>query len=104
MSSSVARPRMLPNSSTTMARPVRGERNWGRRCRGRLVLLCGADAIEKNPDHVLDVNEAEDVVERAFVDWNPRALRGGEHAHRIFERRVGRKRMNVGPRHHDFAD
>ena len=63
-----------------------------------------ANAIEKNPDHVLDVNEAEYVVERAFVNWNPRSLCSGEHAHRVFERCVDRKRMNIGARHHHFAD
>ena len=70
----------------------------------RLPLLRGARSIEKNPDHVLDVHEAEDVVERAFVNWNARALRGGEHAHRVFERGFDGQRVHVGPRHHHFAD
>ena len=115
---------MLPNSSTTMARPVRRERNSSRsslarlRFRNnehvaqhraqikfgrRLSLLRGACAIEKNPDHVLDVHETEDVVERAFVDGNARALRGGEHAHRVFERGFDGQGVHVGTRNHHFA-
>ena len=38
-----------------------------------------------------------------FVHRNARALRGGEHPHRIFEARVGGERVHVGPRHHHLA-
>ena len=50
------------------------------------------------------MHEAEDVVERAFVDGDARALRGGEHAHCVFERRVDGQRVHVGARNHHFAD
>ena len=125
MSSSVTSPRMLPNSSTTMARPVRRARNSSssslagfvsgtistsrsRFLRSKLQAAGNrssgaARAIEQQPDHVLDVNEAEDVVERAFVNGNARALRGGEHAHGFFEARLGGQRVHVRARHHHFA-
>src|ERR1700733_6076414 len=51
----------------------------------RLMIFGAARAIEEDPDHVFDVDEAEDVVERAFVHGDARALGGGEHGHGVFE-------------------
>ena len=69
----------------------------------RLMIFGAAGAIEQDPDHVLDVDEAEDVIERAFVDGNARALRGGEHGHGVFESGGGGEGVNVWARDHDFA-
>src|SRR5580698_9613233 len=69
----------------------------------RLAIFGAAGAIEQDPDHVLDMDEAEDVIERAFVHRNARALRGGEHGHGVFERGGGGESVNVGARDHHFA-
>ena len=50
------------------------------------------------------MDEAEDVVERAFVDRDARALGGGKDGHDFFEGGLDREDMEVGARNHDFAD
>src|SRR5277367_4466246 len=69
----------------------------------RLAIFGAARAIEEDPDHVFYVDETEDVVERAFVHGNARALRGGEHGHGVFESGGGGERVNVGAWDHDLA-
>ncbi len=71
--------------------------------RGSLVLFGPPRAVQQNPDHILDVHEAEDMVERSLVHRNAGALRDGDHFHHVFERRVRGQRMNVRARHHNFA-
>src|SRR5271155_1000398 len=68
-----------------------------------LMIFGAAGAIEQDPDHVFYMDEAEDVIERAFVDGDARALGGGEHGHGVFESGGGGGRVNVGARDHDFA-
>jgi hypothetical protein len=60
-------------------------------------------AVHQNPDHVLDVHKAENVVQRAFINREARALGGGEHAHRFFQARGHRKHMHIRTRNHQFA-
>ena len=69
----------------------------------RLVIFSAAGAIEEDPDHVFYVDEAEDVIERAFVHGDARALGGGEHGHGVFESGGGGEGVDVGARDHDFA-
>jgi len=72
---------------------------------GRGEALFGAAlAVEENPKHVLDMNEAEDVIERAFVGRDAGTLRGSEDTHHFFERGFDGKDVEVGARNHDFAD
>ena len=66
-------------------------------------FLQAALAVEQNPDHVLDVNEAENVVFRTAINRQPRTLRGGEGAHHFIERSFDGEHMHVGPWHHDLA-
>ena len=67
------------------------------------MIFGAAGAIEEDPDHIFDMDEAEDVIERAFVHGDARALGGGEHGHGVFESGGGGERVNVGARDHDFA-
>src|SRR5271156_1044902 len=69
----------------------------------RLMIFGAARAIEEDPDHVFYMDEAEDVVERAFVHGNAGALRGGEHGHGVFESGGGGEGVDVRARDHDFA-
>lgn len=67
-------------------------------------FLSAADAVEKNPEQVLDVDETENVVEGAFVYGNAGALSGGDDGHGLFERSGDGESMNVRTRDHDFAN
>lgn len=49
------------------------------------------------------MHEADDVIERAVVNRNARALRDGNHFHDVFERRIRRQGVNIRARNHDFA-
>src|SRR5580698_5196103 len=69
----------------------------------RLMIFGAAGAIKEDPDHVFYVDEAEDVVERAFIHGDARALGGGEHGHGVFESGGGGEGVDVGARDHDFA-
>ena len=115
---------MLPNSSTTMARPTWRARNSGSSSLGglglrhdqhfaqhapqiesrrRQIFCDAAFAIEQHPQHVFDMHEAEDVIFRSAIYRNARALRGGEGAHHFIEGRFHRQGVHVRPWHHDFA-
>src|SRR5271155_134485 len=67
------------------------------------MIFGAAGAIEEDPDHVFYMDEAEDVVERAFVHGDARALRGGEHGHSVFESGGGGEGVDVRARDHYFA-
>src|SRR5206468_1890205 len=66
-------------------------------------LLEPAFAIEKDPNHIFDMNEAEDVVQVAAINRNARTLRGGENTHHLIEIRFHGERVYVRARNHDFA-
>src|SRR5271154_7216773 len=74
-----------------------------KRWRG-LAFFESAFAIEKRPQHIFDVHEAENVILRATVHGNARALRGGKGAHHFVERGLDGKRVHVRARNHDFAN
>ncbi len=49
----------------------------------REILLEPAFAVEKDPNHVFDMNKAEDVVRIAAIDRNARTLCRGENTHHL---------------------
>src|SRR6185437_4015106 len=59
--------------------------------------------FQQQPDHILDVNKTEYVIERAFVDGQARTLGGGEHAHHFLNAGAFRKGVNIRARHHHLA-
>ena len=61
-------------------------------------------AVLQDPEHVLNVHEAENVIEGSAIDRNARALRGREGAHHVVERGFDRERVHVGTGNHDFAN
>src|ERR1700679_2010011 len=69
----------------------------------RLAIFGAAGAIEQDPDHVLDMDKAQNVVERALEHGYARALRGGEHGHGVFQGGRDGEGVNVGARDHDFS-
>src|SRR5229473_1606897 len=73
------------------------ERGW------REILLEPAFAIEKDPNHIFDMNEAEDVVRIAAIDRNARTLRGGENTHHFIQIRFHGEHVYVRARNHYFA-
>lgn len=70
---------------------------------GGQALFGTAGAIQEDPDEVFDVDEAENVVEGAFVDGNARALGDTDHGHCLFECGRDRQGVNVWARNHNFA-
>jgi len=67
------------------------------------ALRGAAFAIEQHPQHVLDVGEAANIIERGLIDGQTRALRGDEESERFVQCGVHRERMHVRARHHDFG-
>jgi len=119
----VTKPRILPNSSTTRAMPtwwvrnsrssslaglVSGTMSTSRKTRrkskggGDRFSSSRRFAIEKDPYHVLDMYEAEDVVWRAAVNRDPRTLGCCENSHHFVQVGFHGKRVYVRPRHHNL--
>lgn len=69
----------------------------------RQAFFRAASAVKQDPDEVFDVDEAEDVVERAFKDGNAGALGDADHRHGFLERSRDGEGVNIRPRNHDFA-
>ena len=61
-------------------------------------------AVEQHPKHVLDMHEAQDVIDGAAKDRDARALGGGKGAQNFVERSFDAEEMKIGARNHDFAD
>ena len=71
--------------------------------RQRLPILRTPRALQQNPNHVLDVHESQNLIERIFIHGNPRALGRREHGHGVVQIGAGRQRMHIRPRDHHFA-
>src|SRR5581483_8144989 len=72
--------------------------------RHREIFLDAALAVEQHPHHVLDVHKTENMIGRASIDGDSRALRGRERFHDLIQRRLHRQNVHIRARHHDFAD
>src|SRR5207302_1879187 len=59
------------------------------------VFFETALAIEKDPHHVFDMHETNNVIQGAAINREPRALRRGEGAHHVIEAGLDGKRMHV---------
>lgn len=62
-----------------------------------------AGTFHKDPNHVLDMNEAGDVIESAFVNGKARALSGGEHSDDVVEAGFHGKSVDVEAGNHNLA-
>src|SRR5438105_3779991 len=56
----------------------------------------------QNPEHILDMNEAENVIESSAKNRNARALRGGERAQHFIESGFDAQDVHIGSGHHNF--
>src|SRR5258707_709327 len=70
----------------------------------RIPFRGAALAALQKPQHVLDVDEAEDVIDVSAVDGNTGTLGGGKNAENFVERSFDGKKMQVRARNHDFAN
>src|SRR5215472_1431090 len=68
------------------------------------IFFKAAVAVEKNPHHVFDVYETQDMIERATINGKARTLCSGEGAHHLIERGFDGERVHIRTRHHDFPD
>src|SRR5208283_3721838 len=75
-----------------------------KRRRRRKLFFEATLGIEQDPDHVLDVYKAEDMVFVATVDGDARALRGGEGFHYFIQRGFDREKVHIWARNHDLAN
>src|SRR5438477_4277489 len=71
--------------------------------RGRQIFGNQALTTLQNPEHILDMNEAENVIEGSAKNRNARALRGGECAQHLIESGFDAQDVHVRTGHHNFT-
>jgi len=72
-------------------------------CRHWRALLRAAIAVQHHPEYILDVHEAEHMIESRFINRQPRPLRRGKHGQRLIQPCSDRQRVHIWARRHDFA-
>src|SRR5712671_3257221 len=100
MSSKVTRPRTLPNSSTTMAKPTWCVRNS---TSNSLAGLVSGTMSTSRSTRRRSKGEAENLILGAAVYGNARTLRRGEGSQDFIQGGFRGDGVHIRPGHHDFA-